>query len=150
MDLKDIYTELILEESRNPRNRRHLEDPSMVELGHNPSCGDEITLEIKLEGDTLTDISYNGHGCAISQASTSIMCDLTRKKTKEETLYLCHLFLGMVKGEIETEEELEVLEDGMVFQNMKNLPARIKCAVLPWYTLKNMLESGNTSESFRQ
>ncbi len=140
MNLEDIYTELILEHSRNSSNRRDLDHPTHCELGHNPSCGDEITLQIEEEEGILKDMSYTGVGCAISQASTSIMIDTVKKMSEEDALKMCDKFLGMVKGEITDEDELEDLGDAVAFENMKNLPARIKCATLPWYTLKRVIE----------
>lgn len=148
MNLNEIYTELILEQSRNKRNRRVIENPTYQELGHNPSCGDEITLMLKVEDGVITDMSYTGSGCAISQASTSIMIDTVKKLRMEEALILCKKFIAMVKGEISDEAELEDLEDAIVFENIKNLPARVKCAVLPWYTLMNIIERDEREGSF--
>ena len=129
MNLDNIYTELILEHSRNKHNRHELEDYTHKELGHNPSCGDEITLELKVKDGIIEDISYTGHGCAISQASTSIMCD-------------------NVKGELDDPDELEDLDDAIAFESISTLPARVKCAVLSWYTLKDMLENNKEEGSF--
>ena len=140
MALDEIYTTLIMEESRSQHNRGDLENPDYKELGHNPSCGDEITLQIKMDGDVLKDLSYTGEGCAISQASTSIMIDTVRGKTRDETVHLADTFIGMIKGVSLTEEEEDALEDAMAFEGISKLPARVKCAVLPWYTLKNILE----------
>lgn len=141
MPLDDIYTTLIMEESRSEHNKGDLDDPDYKELGHNPSCGDEITLQIKMDGDTLKDLSYTGVGCAISQASTSIMIDTVRGKTREEAIHLADTFINMIKGVAITEEEEDELEDAMAFEGVSKLPARVKCAVLPWYTLKNILEA---------
>lgn len=140
MDLNEIYTQLILEQSRNKRNRRELENPTLKELGHNPSCGDEITLQVNLDRDAMKDLAYTGQGCAISQASTSIMIDTVKGMTTEEAVALCDKFIGMIKGEITDEDQLEDLGDAVAFENIRNMPARVKCAVLPWYTLKAMLE----------
>ncbi len=140
MDLNEIYTQLILEQSRNKRNRRELENPTLKELGHNPSCGDEITLQVNLDRDAMKDLAYTGQGCAISQASTSIMIDTVKGMATEEAIALCDKFIGMIKGEITDEDQLEDLGDAVAFENIRNMPARVKCAVLPWYTLKAMLE----------
>lgn len=148
MNLNEIYTELILEQSRNKRNRRELENPTHVELGHNPSCGDEITLQLRIVGDIIEDISYTGRGCAISQASTSIMIDTVKGLSKSEALSLCNKFISMVKNEISDEKELEELGDAVIFESIKNLPARVKCAVLPWYTLKDIIENDKVKGSF--
>ena len=136
MDLNEIYTQLILEQSRNKRNRRELENPTLKELGHNPSCGDEITLQVNLDRDAMKDLAYTGQGCAISQASTSIMIDTVKGMATEEAIALCDKFIGMIKGEITDEDQLEDLGDAVAFENIRNMSARVKCAVLPWYTLK--------------
>ena len=140
MDLNEIYTQLILEQSRNKRNRRELENPTLKELGHNPSCGNEITLQVNLDRDAMKDLAYTGQGCAISQASTSIMIDTVKGMATEEAIALCDKFIGMIKGEITDEDQLEDLGDAVAFENIRNMLARVKCAVLPWYILKAMLE----------
>ena len=135
MDLSKIYTELVLEESRNPKNRHELEGSTHTEPGHNPSCGDEITLQLKVKDGIIEDAAFTGKGCAISQASTSIMCDVIRGKKVEEGRELAHSFIGMINGSVTEREKLEKLGDARAFESIKNLPARVKCAVLPWYTL---------------
>ena len=139
MDLNSIYTELIMEHNKSAHNKRELLDPDIKERGHNPSCGDDITLEIKIVDNIIVDASFVGIGCAISQASTSIMIDLIKGKTIEAALDLVETFIAMIKKEINNEEELEKLEDAIVFQNISNMPARVKCAVLAWHTLKEAL-----------
>ena len=118
MNLDSIYTELILEHSRNKHNRRELENYTHKELGHNPSCGDEITLELKVKDGIIEDISYTGHGCAISQASTSIMCDNVKGVSVEEAIDRAKKFIGMVKGEVTDPDELEELDDAIAFGNV--------------------------------
>ena len=142
MDLNSIYTELIMEHSSSKHNRRTLENPSVCEKGHNPSCGDEISLELKFNGDIIEDMAFTGQGCAISQASTSIMIDLIKGKNKEEAMKLVETFIGMIKREITDDEKLEVLEDAFVFKNISNMPARVKCAVIAWHTLKEAITPG--------
>lgn len=136
MDLNEIYTQLIMEHSSSKHNRRHIEDSNLSEKGHNPSCGDEITLEIKVNGDIIEDLAFSGQGCAISQASTSMMIDLLKGRNKDEALELVDKFISMIKREIEDEDELEDLEDAIVLKNISNMPARVKCAVLAWHTIK--------------
>lgn len=143
MDLNDIYTTLIMEHSTSKHNRRKLDQVDLSERGHNPSCGDEITLEVKLNGDIIEDLAFTGQGCAISQASTSMMIDLIKGKSKEEALKLVETFIGMIKREIDNEDELEELEDAIVLKNISNMPARVKCAVLAWHTLKEAMEKDN-------
>jgi len=136
VDLNEIYTQLIMEHSSSKHNRRSLENPNLCEKGHNPSCGDEITLEIKVNGDIIEDLAFSGQGCAISQASTSMMIDLLKGKNKDEALELVDKFIGMIKREIDDEDLLEDLEDAIVLKNISNMPARVKCAVLAWHTIK--------------
>lgn len=139
MDINSIYTELIMEHNRNHNNKREMPDANVSERGHNPSCGDDISLHLKLDGDIIKDITYTGSGCAISQASTSIMIDLIKGLKVEEALKLVDTFIGMIKKEVTDEGELEKLEDAIAFQNISNMPARVKCAVLAWHTLKSIV-----------
>jgi nitrogen fixation NifU-like protein len=139
-DLNSIYTDIIMEQSTATYNKHKLEIATGDEHGHNPSCGDDITLEIKMNDDIIADLAFTGHGCAISQASTSIMIDLLKGKTKQEALELIQIFLKMVKREEIKPEELEKIEDAQALQNISNMPARVKCAELAWYTMKNLLE----------
>ena len=121
-DLTDVYNDLIMEHSMNSYNKKKLENADYSEIGHNPNCGDEITLELKLNGDKIEDMAFSGHGCAISQASTSIMIDTLRGKTIEEA---------------------KELEDAIAFKNVSNMPARVKCALLAWHTLEDMLNKND-------
>ncbi|CCQ92837.1 NifU-like protein [[Clostridium] ultunense Esp] len=139
MDLNSIYTQLIMEHNRSGHNKKHLQNPDITEKGHNPSCGDDITLELRLNGNIIEDASFTGVGCAISQASTSMMIDLIKGITIEEALNLVETFIGMIKKEVIDEAELETLEDAIVLQNISNMPARVKCAVLAWHTLKEAI-----------
>lgn len=139
MDLSQIYTELILEHSQNTLNKRHLDYATCTERGHNPSCGDDIELELKFNGDIIEEAAFTGNGCAISQASTSMMIDIITGKSKQEALKLVETFIGMIKREITDENELEMLEDAMALKNISNMPARVKCAVLAWHTLKEAI-----------
>ncbi len=143
MDLDSVYTELIMEHNKNSRNKHSLEDADLSEHGHNPSCGDDITLELKLEGNMISDAAFTGSGCAISQASTSIMIDLIKGKTIEEAFELVETFIAMVKKEIDDQKELRKLKDAMALKNISNMPARVKCAVLSWHTLKEALNERN-------
>lgn len=141
MDISSIYNELIMEHNASSHNRRELNDHNCSEKGHNPSCGDEITLQVKFNGEVIEDAAFSGIGCAISQASTSMMIDLIIGKTKEEALNLVETFIKMIKREITNDEELEILEDAIVLKNISNMPARVKCAVLAWHTLKGCINS---------
>ncbi|MFW6000754.1 MAG: Fe-S cluster assembly sulfur transfer protein SufU [Halanaerobium sp.] len=139
MDLNSVYTELIMEHNKNSRNKKELDKPDISEHGHNPSCGDDITLELKLNDNYIEDAAFTGSGCAISQASTSIMIDLIKGKTIEEALDLVETFIAMIKKEIDDQQELRKLKDAMALKNISNMPARVKCAVLSWHTLKEAL-----------
>ena len=139
-DLESVYTDIIMEQSMATYNKHKLEEKDKEEHGHNPSCGDDITLEIKYDGNRIKDLAFTGHGCAISQASTSIMIDLLKGKTKEEALKLIETFTKMIKREEVTEEDLELLEDANALKNISNMPARVKCAELAWYTMKELLK----------
>ena len=137
-DLSQVYNELIMEHSMNSYNKKKLESCDFCEIGHNPNCGDEITLEVKMNGDIIEDMAFLGHGCAISQASTSIMIDTLKGKTIEEAREIVKTFIGMIKREEKSEEELEKLEDAIAFKNVANMPARVKCALLAWHTLEDI------------
>lgn len=139
MDIRDIYTQIITEESRNSKNKRYLNHPTHEEKGHNPSCGDEITLQLQIENGVIKDASYVGIGCAISQASTSLMIDLVKGKTLEEAKKLCEIFLAMITEGLEG-DELKLLKDAVALKNISTMPARVKCAVLAWHTLKNIID----------
>ena len=148
-DLSDVYNELIMEHSMNSYNKKKLENADYSEIGHNPNCGDEITLELKLNGDAIEDMAFSGHGCAISQASTSIMIDILKGKTVDEAKKIIKTFIEMIKRETTDEEELKKLEDAIAFRNVANMPARVKCALLAWHTIENMLnkrENGGTGK----
>ena len=138
-DLTDIYNDLIMEHSMNSYNKKELKDADYCEVGHNPNCGDEITLELKLNGDIIEDMAFSGHGCAISQASTSIMIDTLKGKTIEEAKEIVKTFIEMIKRETTDEKELEKLEDAIAFRNVANMPARVKCALVAWHTIEDIL-----------
>lgn len=140
MELNEMYNDLIMEHSMNSYNKRKLDQSDFEEKGHNPNCGDEITLELKLNGDVIEDMAFSGHGCAISQASTSIMIDTLKGKTLEEAREIVKTFIAMIKREEKDEENLKKLEDAIAFQNVANMPARVKCALLAWHTIEGMIE----------
>ena len=141
MDLQDLYKQLILEESRNPRERRSLEHPTHAGEGKNPSCGDELSLEPKSNPETqvIEDCAFQGVGCAISTASASIMAQILRGKTVDEAKSVLRDFLKLIReGEV-TEHEAEELGDAMAFADISHMPARVKCAVLAWHTALHLL-----------
>lgn len=138
-NLTDIYNELIMEHSMNSYNKKKLDHADFCKMGHNPNCGDEIELEVKFKDDIIEDMAFSGHGCAISQASTSIMIDILKGKTLEEAKEIIDTFIQMIKREITDEDELEKLEDAIAFKNVANMPARVKCALLAWHTLEEIV-----------
>ena len=139
-NLEQVYNELIMEHSMNSYNKKKIAGkPDFCEIGHNPNCGDEITLEVKMNGNVIEDMAFSGHGCAISQASTSIMIDTLKGKTIEDAKEIISTFIGMIKREAKTEEELRKLEDAIAFKNVANMPARVKCALLAWHTFEDIL-----------
>lgn len=145
MDLSEIYTEVIAEHSISTKNKRKMEKADFVMEGVNPSCGDELAIGVKFSGTTIEDIAFTGSGCAISQASASIMADLLRGKSLEEAQSLTALFLSMIKREITDDASLEALEEAAALKNISNMPARVKCAVLAWHTLQEVIEKKNAS-----
>ena len=144
-DLTDVYNDIIMEHSMNSYNKKRLEKCDFCEKGHNPNCGDEIELQVKMNGDIIEDIAFSGHGCAISQASTSIMIDTLKGKDIKEAKEIIKTFIGMIKREITDEKELKKLEEAIALKNVSNMPARVKCAVLAGHTMEDMINnvSGN-------
>lgn len=121
--------------------RRAMPDATISEHGHNPSCGDDITLSLKVENGVIEKAAFEGHGCAISQASTSLMCELIEGESVEEAKAQVELFIGMIKGEINDDDLLEDrLGDAMALQSISVMPQRVKCAVLAWHTLDDILK----------
>ena len=125
----------------NSYNKKKLEKSDLCEIGHNPNCGDEITLEVKLNGNIIEDMAFSGHGCAISQASTSIMIDTLKGKTIDEAKEIINTFIEMIKRETKNEKDLKKLEEAIAFKNVANMPGRVKCALLAWHTIEDMLNN---------
>ena len=140
-ELSDVYNDIIMEHSMNSYNKKELEGATCCKMGHNPNCGDEIKLEVKINGDIIEDLAFIGHGCAISQASTSIMIDTLRGKKIEEAKEIVKTFIEMIKRETKDENELKKLEDAIAFKNISNMPARVKCALLAWHIIEECLGS---------
>lgn len=138
--IDDIYTEMIMEHSMNSYNKRCLNCANCSRCGKNPNCGDEIKLELIFDGDIIKDLAFTGFGCAISQSSTSIMIDTLRGKTLKEAYEIIEIFIKMIKRKELTIQEKEKLGDSIAFENISNMPARVKCALLSWYTMQDMLK----------
>jgi len=138
MDTKELYREVLNEHNINPVHKENMDQPTFCLEGVNPSCGDQITLQMKLGVDgKIENASFIGSGCAISQASVDMMADIVIGKTKEEALALAEIFDRMIKGSV-TEEELEQLDEAAALQDISHMPARVKCAMLGWRTMKEM------------
>ncbi len=140
MELKQLYREIVNEHNLHPVHKKAIENPDLVMRGVNPSCGDDITLSLKVTDGVITDAGYEGSGCAISQASVDMMVDQIIGRNKEEAIKLAGTFMGMIKGEITDEESIESLDEAAALQDVAHMPARVKCAVLGWHTMQEMLE----------
>lgn len=137
-ELSDLYQQLILDHSRSPRNCRVMEDADAVAEGHNPLCGDQVTVYVKLEGDRVADVSFRGNGCAISTASASLLTEVLRGKTREEAEAIFRSFHDLVTGG-KPEGAGPELGKLRVFSGVSEFPVRVKCATLVWHTLKAAL-----------
>ncbi len=143
MELKDLYREIVNEHNLRPSHKGVMEAPDLVLRGVNPSCGDDIELQLKLDGDVIEDAMFKGSGCAISQASVDMMCDQVIGQNRETALRLAGTFMGMIKGEITDDEQLEELDEAAALKDVSHMPARVKCAVLGWHTMQEVLEQQN-------
>jgi nitrogen fixation NifU-like protein len=141
--LEDLYREIILDHYRSPRNRGELPPPAQHAEGHNPLCGDEITVYIDVDGDTVSDVKVNGQGCSISQSSASMMSAAVKGKSIAEVRALVRKFKGMMSIETEGDDPIEdvPLGDLEALQGVVKFPVRIKCATLAWNTLLEALDS---------
>ena len=154
MDLKDLYQELILDHGKNPRNLGKFENFNKDAKGHNPLCGDKVHVYLKLdENKKISDIKFEGHGCAISMASASIMTELMKNKEEVEVKELIDDFLKMIKDSPELKSKIISDDDKiklMSLSGVKKYPMRVKCATSPWHTLvsamTNKLEEVNTEK----
>ena len=141
MELKQLYREIVNEHNLHPVHKKAIENPDLVLRGVNPSCGDDITLSLKIKDGVIEDGGYEGSGCAISQASVDMMVDQIIGKKTEEAVKLSETFMGMIKGEVTDEESIESLDEAAALQDVAHMPARVKCAVLGWRTMKEMIEN---------
>ncbi len=139
MELKQLYREIVNEHNLHPAHKHDLENPTMVLNGVNPSCGDDINLQLKITDGVIEEAAFNGSGCAISQASADMMIDLIVGKSQEEALEIASDFMGMIKGTA-TDEQVENLDEAAALQDISHMPARVKCAVLGWRTMKEMID----------
>ena len=138
-DNRAFYNEILIDHNMHPAHKHELPDADLEMRGYNPTCGDDITLRLKVADGVVVDGAFTGSGCAISQASADMMLDLVIGKPKEEALRLSDIFLRMIKGGA-SEEEIDELEEAGVLKDVSHMPARVKCAVLGWHTLEQMLD----------
>jgi len=143
-ELRDLYQEVILDHNRKPRNFGKLEDANRKAEGHNPLCGDRLTVYMDLEGDRIQDIKFEGSGCAISKASASMMTSELKGKTIEEAEKTFHRFHRMVTES--DDEDIETLGKLAAFSGVREFPIRVKCASLPWHTMEAALRSEKPAE----
>ncbi len=139
-DLKALYQEIILDHNKNPRNFKKMEDASCSVDGYNPLCGDHYTIYLKLEKEVISEISFQGSGCAISKASASVMSTVLIGKTLAEAEVMFEKFHHLVRGENENSRSVEELGKLAAFAGVSEFPARVKCAILPWHAMKNALD----------
>ncbi len=147
MDLESLYQDIILDHYKNPRGRG-LRDPFDVEVHHvNPTCGDEITLRVRLDGSRLADISYDGQGCSISQASASVLFEQMSDQDLTADLTTADAFLTLMQGRGHVEPDEDVLGDAVAFAGVAKYPARVKCALLSWMAWKDAVaQAAGTGE----
>ena len=145
MDLRELYQDIILDHGRHPRNFRAQDKPTHVAHGHNPLCGDKVTIFLTLDGDRVSDVSFQGRGCAISTASASLMTEILRGKTIDEAKALFRNFHARVTGGDPPDvpdalvDDIERLEP---LTGVKTFPARVKCATLSWHAFEAALKGG--------
>ena len=146
MQLDNLYQEVILDHYKNPQNKKLATDNDAQVHHVNPSCGDEVTLGVKLDGEKVVSINWEGVGCSISQASTSIMSDLLIGKTLVEANAISEDFLRLMQSKGSEEGDPEVLEDAVALSGVSKYPARIKCALLGWMAFKDASVQAHSKE----
>jgi nitrogen fixation NifU-like protein len=141
-DLRELYQQVILDHNKNPRNFHEMADATRRVEGYNPLCGDHYTIFVRVDGDTIRDVSFTGNGCAISKASASVMSSTLKGKSKAEAESLFVTFHRLVTGDA---SGLSAADLGRLaaFSGVSEFPARVKCATLAWHTLKNALEGAD-------
>jgi len=141
-ELFDLYQDIILDHNKRPRNFRAMDGATHAAEGHNPLCGDEVTVFVKLNGDKIEDVSFQGQGCAISRASASLMTGEVKGKTLREARGEFERVKAMLTGD--NDEPVDLLEFGNMasLSGVRRFPARIKCATLPWHALDAALQDG--------
>ena len=146
MQLDNLYQEVILDHYKNPQNKTLASDNDAQVHHVNPSCGDEVTLGVKLDGEKVASINWEGVGCSISQASTSIMSDLLTGKSLKEATAISEEFLQLMQSKGGIEGNPDVLEDAVALSGVSKYPARIKCALLGWMAFKDASVQAHSKE----
>jgi nitrogen fixation protein NifU and related proteins len=149
LSLDDLYKEVILDHYQNPRNRGQLENPDVATRGHNPLCGDEVILGVTFAGDQIGDIAFSGRGCSISQASASMMTEGVKGHPVDEARALSAGFREMMTGSGAT-DGLGGNEDMEALQGVKRFPVRVKCALLPWTALEEVIQTWQGAKPARK
>jgi nitrogen fixation NifU-like protein len=145
--LTELYQEIILEHNRAPHNKCRLQPPAVFARGHNPSCGDDITVFVELDGGIVKRIAFDGEGCAISQASASLMTDLLIGRTKKDAAGIISAVCSLLTadnsdGVVESDNPLEIYGDVAALLGVRKFPMRLKCATLPWHAANDALSGG--------
>ena len=135
---EDLSREIILDHYQNPRNHGRLANPTVANRGHNPLCGDEIELSLVIDGDRVEEIAFTGRGCSISQASASMMTDLVKGQLLDEVMTAVQQFTQRMANREPAPRDLDTELDAL--QGVKRYPARVKCALLPWTTLRETVD----------
>ena len=143
-DLRDLYQEVILDHSKRPRNRRAIEGASHLANGRNPLCGDTLVVYLSLDGDVIRDVAFQGEGCAISTASASMLTEAVRGKTVVQARALFDGFHHLLTDGVDVPPGLGKLE---VFSGVREFPVRVKCATLPWHTLRAALDRSESAST---
>jgi nitrogen fixation NifU-like protein len=143
--IRELYQQIILDHNRSPRNFHAMPDATAKVEGYNPLCGDHYTIYVKLDGDTITDVSFEGAGCAISKASASVMTQMVKGKKRAEAERLFQVFHDLVTGNGDAERRLTELGKLAAFAGVSDYPARVKCASLAWHTLHSALSSNTAT-----
>ena len=142
-DIRELYQELILDHYRSPRNFRKLEGANRSADGYNPLCGDRVTIYLIVEGDLVKDIGFEGSGCAICTASTSMMTEMLKGRSVEDVERLFGEFHDLVTGDVGEEPDASGLGKLAAFAGVREYPVRVKCATLPWHTVHAAVQSKN-------
>ena len=138
-ELSELYQQVILDHNKKPRNFKKIESAELSAEGYNPLCGDQLTVYLNLDDGVVSDISFEGSGCAISKAAASMMTQAVKKKTRAEAERLFQEFHSMVTGELDEEVEDNNLGNLKIFAGVRDFPVRVKCATLAWHTLQAAL-----------